>query len=184
MGNQGTIMSLTTTLKWNNPRPDPAGEPEGEITHPDMFDNHASLVIVAKEGMKFLVQAYPGHMWAIQINERGRMFNIFNHHFHDIWGYTIRADEVEHDITRRRFITAGGELLERFGHPRGHLDLDLWATLPKDAKGNCLPILSDLEHAAARKVLRKRTLDEKIDRALREGRSFVDAQGRTLVSIH
>jgi hypothetical protein len=177
-------VNLPTALKWN-PQPDgPVGEPEGHITHPDNFLNHPSLVMVAKEGMKFLVQAYPGHMWAIQINQRGRMFNIFNHCFHDIWGYTIRADEVEHDITRRRFITAGGELLERFGHPRGHFDVDLWAAMRKDAKGNCLPILSDLEHAAARKVLKKRALDEKIDRAMREGCFIVDAQGRTLVNVN
>lgn len=173
-------------IKWNaSPRPDgPAGEPEGEITHPDNFDNHASLVIVAKEGMKYLVAAYPGHMWAFQINQFGRMFNIFNHCFHDVWGYTIRADEVEHDITRRRFITAGGELLERFGHPRGKFDVELWATMPKDLRGNCLPILSDLEHAYARKVLRKRALDAKIDEAIRTGHYIVDAQGRTLVNVH
>jgi hypothetical protein len=168
-------------IKWNR---DPAGEPEGEITHPDLFQNHASLVIVAKEGMKYLVAAYPGHMWAIQINQFGRMFNIFNHCFHDIWGYTIRADEVEHDVTRKRFITAGGELLERFGHPRGKFDIDVWAKLPKDAKGNTIPIINDLEHAAARSTMRKRNLAAKIDAAIEQGHCIVDAQGRTLVNIH
>jgi len=167
-------------LKWNrSPRPDGVGEPEGEIHNPNDFDNHASLVIVAKEGMKYLTMSYPGHMWAIQINEFGRMFNIFNHCFHSVWGYTIRADEVEHDITRMRFITAGGELLERFGHPRGKFDVDVWARLPKDVRGDTIPIINDLEHAAARKELKKRRIAE----AIASGNAFVDSQGRTLVRI-
>jgi len=96
-----------------------------------------------------------------------------------VWGYTIRADEVEHDITRMRFITAGGELLERFGHPRGKFDVDVWARLPKDVRGDTIPIINDLEHAAARKELKKRRIAE----AIASGNAFVDSQGRTLVRI-
>ena len=174
-------MSMFPTLKWNRPiRPDGVGEAEGEVDHPDEFDAHSSLRIVAKEGMNLLQLHYPGHLWAIQINVFGRMFNIFNHALHDMWGYTIRADEVEHEPTRRRFVTAGGELLERFGLRRGRFNIDEYARLRKDIRGRCIPILNDLEHAAAKKELRKRAIVE----AIEQGNTIVDSRGRTLVHVH
>jgi hypothetical protein len=168
-------------LKWNAPvRPDgPAGEPEGLIFHPDMFDNHASLVILAKDVMDLLHRHYPGHAWAVQINEFGRMLNIFNTLLHPVWGYTIRASDIMDDPRREKAVLAGGEILERFGLKRGMLDMEAYNALPKDPRGNCFPILSGLETAAAKKELRKRALDEAID----AGRTFIDEQGRVIVGV-
>jgi hypothetical protein len=167
------------TLKWNRPvRPDgPAGEPEGEISNPDQFDNHASLVILAKDGMAMLNKHFPDHMWAIQINERGHVLNVFNHALHDQWGYVLRTVEVEHDPTRKCFLRAGGEILERFGMPRGKFDLHIYAALKKDVRGCCLPILNDLERADAKKALRKRAITE----AVQAGNLYTDHLGRVLV---
>jgi len=167
-------------LKWNaTPNPDPIGEPEGEISHPDQFDNHSSLVLCVKDGMRLLQKYYPGHKWGIQLNEKGRMISVFNLLLHDVWGYTIRADEVEHDPRRRRFLTAGGELLERFGLRPGKFDLHAYAALPKDIKGRCIPIISDLEHANARKEMKKRKLADAIAR----GHFMVDANGIPIVAV-
>lgn len=168
-------------LRWNpNPNPDALAEPQGEISHPEEFQNHASLKIVAKDGMRILQKHYPGHMWAIQINERGRMFNVFNHALHDVWGYTIRADEVEHDPKRRKFLVAGGEILERFCLRPGKFDVHAYAALPKDIKGRCIPIIDDLEHQAARKEIRKR----KLVAALEAQQYITDSNGRILVAVN
>ncbi len=178
----GALDNLLKLFKWqkNRPvRPDPVGEPEGEIDNPNEFDNHSSLVAVAKDGMNQLALHYPGHLWAIQINERGRMFNIFNHALHDQWGYTIRASEVVHQETRRAFIKAGGEILERFGLSRGRFKLHEYAALKKDPRGRCVPVhLSDLEIDAAKKEIRKR----KIAEAIAAGR-VADLNGQTIVGV-
>lgn len=168
-------------MKWNSTalsRVDPTAEPEGEIFDPEKFDAHASLKLLAKDGMDVLQRKYPGWQWGLQINVRGRMVNVFNLTLHDTWGYTIRASEVEHDPTRHQFLVAGGEILERFGFPRGGIDWNRVAMMKRDARGRGIPILNDLEHAAARKELRKRKLDE----ALRLGH-YMLVDGRVVVGV-
>jgi hypothetical protein len=167
------------TLKWNRPAShyDPAGEPEGEIDNPEDFQNHASLIILAKDGMDMLQKHYPGHLWAVQINECGHVLYVFNHALHSRWGYVLRTVEVEHDPSRRCFLRAGGEILERFGMPRGRFDVHIYAALKKDVLGQCIPVLSDKETADAKKYLRKRAIDD----AIAAGEVFTDHLGRTLV---
>lgn len=171
-------------LKWNPTRParpDPEGAPEGEIVNPNDFLEHSSLVVVAKDGAETLNQHFPGHLWAIQINAKGRVFHVFNHALHDQWGYLIRADEVIHQGSIRRvFLKAGGEILERFGLKRGRLDPMAYAALPKDLKGRCIPIINDLEIAAAKKEMRKRRIVE----AIKAGMIHQDSSGRVLVAVH
>lgn len=155
-------------LKWNV-RPkhrDVNAEPEGEISHPEQFDEKAGLRILAKDGMALLEKHYPGWRWAIQINRFGRMMNIFNLDLHDAWAYTIRIMEIEHDPTRHVFLIAGGEILERFGFERKGIDYDKLAHMRRDLRGRGIPELTDLEHAAAKKARRMK----KIAEALRAGR--------------
>lgn len=151
-------------LKWN-PRPkhpDRIAEPEGEIEHPEQFDNRANLKNLAKDGMALLHKHYPGWRWAIQINEFGQMMNIFCLELHQSWAYTIRIREIEHDPTRHVFLIAGGEILERFGFQRGGIDYARLATMKRDPRGQGIPILSDLEHAAAKKARRKQKIRDAI----------------------
>lgn len=175
---------MSNGLVWNQPvngsRRDPDGEPEGEIFNPDKFDNHSSLKLVAKEGMNVLTTHYPGHMWAIQINQFGRVLHVFNHALHDQWGYLIHLSEVEHLPTRKVFLHAGGIILERFGLKPGKFDINEYAKLKKDPKGRCVVVyLSDLECDSAKKALKKRALDE----AIIAGNTLVDSTGRVLVAV-
>lgn len=173
-------MDAIPMIKWN-PNRDSAAEPEGEIDNPNDFKNHSSLVNVAKIGMKLLHTHYPDWPWGLQINEFGRVIHIFNLALHDTWGYTIRADEVEHLRTLRMFIRAGGEILERFGLRAGRFDLSTYAAVKKDPRGRCIPVyLSDLEIAAAKKEIRKRALAE----AVEKGNFMIAADGTPLVAIH
>jgi hypothetical protein len=178
MDDRGARAVTFPTLKWN--KPDRCGgEPVGEISDPEEFDNHASLKILAKDGMALLHKHYPGWTWAIQINERGGMMNVFNFELHDTWGYTIRTIEAEHDPKRRVFLIAGGEILERFGFERKGIDYARLVQMKRDPRGMGIPILSDLEHAAARKTLKRRRIVEAI-----EGNNCItDAAGRVLVRM-
>lgn len=151
-------------LKWN-PRPqlrDKHAEPEGEIAHPEMFHNHASLKIMAKDAMAVLHKHYPGWTWAIQINQFGGMMNVFCAELHDTWAYSLRICDFEHDPTRHVFIVAGGEILERFGFKAGAIDYARLALMPRDPRGRGIPILSDLEHASAKRAKKKRKIAEAI----------------------
>lgn len=170
-------------MKWNPLptaiNPDPLGEPEGEILDPKEFKNHSSLVTCAAEGGKALQKHYPGWAWAIQINQFGRMINVYNHALHKGWGYAIRADEIEHGNAYRAFVRAGGEILERFGLPRCPFNMESYMALPRDFTGQCIPILNDLDSPAAKKELRKRKLNE----AITAGRIYTDSVGRVLVNV-
>ena len=169
-------------IKWNptqSPNPDPNGSPEGEILNPGEFLEHSSLVVVAKDGATVLQKHFPGWPWAIQINSKGRMINVFNHALHDTWGYTIRANEVEHGETRSVFLRAGGEILERFGLPRRGFDAAAYMALPRDPTNRCIPYINDLEHAQARKAMKKR----KIVEAIKAGRVVTGADGKVFVAV-
>jgi hypothetical protein len=149
-------------MKWNRGgaiNPDPHGEPEGAIGSPDQFDARALMVNLAKDGMALLHKHYPGWQWAIQINEKGGMMNIFNMHLHDTLGYAIRIIEAERDPSRKIFVTAGGDILERFKMPRRGIDLARLSQMKRDLRGRGIPHLSDLEHASAKKMRRKRAID-------------------------
>lgn len=158
---------------------DPMMEPEGEIDQPDDFQNHGSLVTMVKAGMAALQSAYPGWQWGIQINERGGMVDLFNLTLHSIWGYRMRIVDIQCDPTSLVFMRAGGEILERFGMPRHGIDWNRVALMKRDARGHGIPILNDLEHAAARKELKRRRLSE----AIQAGRTWTDEQGRTIIGV-
>lgn len=174
---------MSNGLKWNTTQVnanDPDGEPEGEVSNPNDIVNHSSLTVVAKQGMRILQTHFPGHLWALQINQFGRVINVFNHALHDEWGYLIKLDEVEHRRTvGQMFLEAGGQILERFGLKPGRFDIAEYVKLKKDAKGRCLVVyLSDLECAAAKKLIQKR----KLDQAILDGR-YTEHNGRVLVAV-
>lgn len=151
-------------LKWNA-RPkhrDTIAEPEGDISNPEDFDTKAGLKNLAKDGMAVLQKHYPGWTWAIQINQFGRMMNIFCVELHDTWAYTIRISEIEHDPTRHAFLIAGGEILERFGFERKGIDYNKLALMRRDLRGRGIPELTDLEHAAAKKARKIKKVNEAI----------------------
>lgn len=172
-------------LKWNttkqeNPLRDTGGSPEGEITDPNDFVEHSSLVVAAKEGANALNSKYPGWLWAIQINAKGRVFHLFNHALHDQWGYLLHADDLEHGNARKAFIKAGGEILERFGLPRAGMNPQRLAAVPRDLRGRAIPIIDDLRHAAARKEMQKR----KLIKAIEQGHVIQGADGSVLVGVN
>lgn len=112
------------------------------ITDPRKIKAHASLIILSKDVAEILVTNFPGWLWAVQPDQDGMVINIFNHHLHDEWGYTIRTVEIHNDPKRRLAYTAGREILTRFGlEPRGlGAQKDTYAMLKRDAKGKVIPV--------------------------------------------
>ena len=125
---------------------DKHGEPEGVVSNPDhLVGLHASTHILVKDMADLLIKNYPGFRWAIQPNEAGGVFNVFNLDFNAVWGYVIRYDDVMNDPRRREAVRAGREILRRFRYPHHRFDRDLMAKVVRDPSGNAIPDVSGLK---------------------------------------
>ena len=73
----------------------------------------------AEKVMGILCAAYPGHPWAVRVDE-GIIF-IRHLAFAGNWGMNILTKEVDHDaaVLKRKIVMAAGEWLERAGLARG-----------------------------------------------------------------
>ena len=123
---------------------DPYGDAEGEVRRPEQLSKytHASTVILCKDIADILTKQYPDYAWAVQPDERGQVINIFNLHCHNSLGYTIRFDDIMHDMRRKQAYRAGGEILERFRLSR-KMDREELKSAPRDAHGMLIPTLDD-----------------------------------------
>ena len=130
---------------------DQHGEPEGVVTHPDQLSQHyhSSTVILCKDIADLLVRHYPDWAWAVQPDEFGQVINIFNLNLHSEYGYTIRMVDIMHDPSRKQAVRAGGEILKRFRMPR-RMNRELLASAPRDARGMCIPDISDFKSKKAK----------------------------------
>jgi hypothetical protein len=136
---------------------DENAEPEGVVQNPNHFHHgyHSSSIIIVKEIGTYLKKTYPGWGWGVQINEFGHMIYITNSHLHTGYGARIRMEDVMLTPARSHAIILKetGELLERFGMLRMGLrgeNLTRLVEAPRDAAGQCIPDISDLEDKKAR----------------------------------
>lgn len=97
----------------------------------------ANDMVTAKEMADTLHSHYPGHMWAVTCNGATGMASIRNLLLSGNLGIQLRlpANYTASDF-RRRVVILGGELLDRFGMPRGAFDQDRYNQLPRDERGN------------------------------------------------
>lgn len=111
--------------------PDPAGDPDGMVDHPDALVCHASLVILTKNSADLLERQYPGWGWALNPDEAGGVLNIRSLRLSGSHGYTLKLGEIQNDPQLREVIRAGGELLERFGYRAAPFRLDQYLAGPR-----------------------------------------------------
>lgn len=145
---------------------DPHGEPEGFVADPRALAVRAGTEIMVKDMMALLVKHYPGFRWAIQPGEFAGMFNVFNLDFSGRWGYRIRMADVIHDPNRRALITAGAEILKRFGYPGQVFRSHLMAAIKRNRQGEAIPDVSDLKKS-------RHTEAARIEKAIAEGRGKI-----------
>lgn len=91
------------------------------------LQHHQAKLIAEK-----LHQHYPGHLWAVQI-EQG-LANIYNLALSGRWGFTVHLRKIDADY--KTIVRAGGELLERYRLSRGKLNIDEFDGLARNRLGD------------------------------------------------
>jgi hypothetical protein len=139
-------MLKSITQRHKAGRRDYNAEPEGVVNTPTELSKnyHSSTVILCKDIADLLVRHYPDWAWAVQPDEFGKVINIFNLNLHSEYGYTIRMVDIMYDPSRREAIKAGAEILKRFNMPK-RMDRTRLAEAPRDARGMCIPDISDFK---------------------------------------
>lgn len=93
-----------------------------------MDSQQMSDMLLAKNTADALDRAYPGHLWAVDVN--GGVLNIRNLLLSATMGWRIKVPRIySASELHARTIRAGGEILERFGLARGRLREEQYAAL-------------------------------------------------------
>lgn len=75
---------------------------------------------LASEAIAILEYHYPGWPWHVHAQIDQGIIDVRNADLHHQWGYRVRLGEADTpELWARAIRSAGGELLERFGIPRG-----------------------------------------------------------------
>lgn len=156
-----------------NPR-DPNGEPEGMSANPNALELSAATSVLMKDIIKVLTRTYIGFRWAIQPDERGRVFNVFCLDFSARYGYVIRFEDVQNDPERKEAIRAAGEILARFHYPGRKYDPVKMAEVVRRPDGEAVPDLSDSK--------RKKVTDKNaVERAYYGGKAYGIRLGNQII---
>ncbi len=86
---------------------------------------------VCKDVAEVLVAAYPGYLWAVNMNHR--MVSVKNLDLSGKWGFQLDYGKVGADM--HKIVMAGGEILERYKMKRGWVDQDAIAMAKRDFTG-------------------------------------------------
>lgn len=146
---------------------DPHGDPQGLTDDPaKLYGVNASTMIILKDCADLLSRTMPGFHWAVQPDQRGGIINVFCLNFSGRWGYRIKLEHIQEDPHRREIIKAGREILARFGWHGTKYSAEQMATIPRDNRGEAIPIVSGLTQT-------RQTRKALIQRAIAEGRAGI-----------
>lgn len=122
------------------------------VKRPEELEQRASTVLLVKHVGDELEKRYPGWLWALIPDETGGILDILSLRLSGEWGYRMRLADIQGDpkVAMPAVMRAGGEILERFGVPRGTYRYDDWATAPKDFAGMARADITDKSRAAQR----------------------------------
>lgn len=141
----------------------------------DLQDISGSMLIIVKDCANILEHNFPGWLWAVQPFEAGSIIKIFSLHISGEYGYIIKVADIQNDPKRRLALEAGGEILERYGLPRGPYSRELLLHKPRDIRGNLIPDLTDKEGK-----VQKQDRDRKVTAAVREGKMALKAEDKQM----
>lgn len=123
---------------------DDARRNEGFVSRAeDVQDAKASTILLMKGIGDALEKHYPGWMWAIQPDDRGGVLNIRSLRLSGEWGYVFLLRDIQDDPRHQKAVRAAGEILERFGVPRGTYRYADWKGAPKDIGGVAFADITD-----------------------------------------
>ena len=96
-------------------------------------------IALAKQIADALEQAYPGHLWAVNVQGEQGVATIHNMMLSGRWGYTLHLDKrYSASDTVRAAKMAGGEILERYSVARGRINYDSMTDLKQDFAGRVI----------------------------------------------
>lgn len=105
----------------------------------DTPDIRANDLVMAKEMADALHAAYPGHLWAVQVQGDQGIADIRNLALVGNWGFRLRLPTIySASEFKKRVLRGGGEILERYRVRRGRADADEIEALPMDRLGRIL----------------------------------------------
>ncbi len=99
----------------------------------------ANSHLVAKNVADALSKHYPGWFWGCTANVHEGCIVVLNFQLSGEVGHVIKLQGLfSWDNLRDLIVREAGELLERYGMPRGRFDFERYNALPKDFRG--LPV--------------------------------------------
>ena len=94
---------------------------------------------MSRDMAEALHAAYPGHLWAVTCEGDRGIATVRNLMLSGNWGFVMKlSDLTTASDWKKRVITAGGELLERYKLRRGSADMDAIAAMPTNFAGQVL----------------------------------------------
>lgn len=137
------------------------------VSSPDQFtEGDANLTVLCKNIGDTLERHYPGWLWAIMPEAKGGgVLSIISLRLSGEYGYRFYMNELQGDPkpAMQKVMRGAGEILERFGVPRGMYRYEDWVNSPRYL-AMPVPDLSDKPH-----LLRKKFRDEALTKALKFG---------------
>ena len=90
--------------------------------------------VLAKNAADTLHKHYPGHLWAVHVDETGGVMTVFNLMLSGRWGFLLKIKDIDPEM--KKVMRAGGELLERYRVKRGMFTPGSLRDVRKDFSGN------------------------------------------------
>jgi hypothetical protein len=101
-----------------------------------------SEIATAKQIAETLHQHYPGHAWAVNVDEHNGIATIKNMMLSGHYGFVLHLPDVcSATQLARQAVMAGGELLERYRQRRGAINVPAILAEPVNSAGNLIPDL-------------------------------------------
>lgn len=91
-------------------------------------------ISLAKRATAVLMQHYPKHLWAVNVDNHGGIITVKNLAFSGNWGYVIKLSQLTMS-SLKEVVMAGGEILERYNQRRGTCDWEAVLESPRDFQG-------------------------------------------------
>lgn len=141
------------------------------VSSADDIAGGATVTLLTKQVGEHLERHYPGWLWAIEPEPKGGVINVRSLRISGKWGYTLHIARIQDDPSLKCVLTAGGELLERFGFRRVRYSYAEWRRR-EQTHGVFLPDVIDKPGYEQR---RARTEKIKAELATGAARIFTDA---------
>lgn len=95
-----------------------------EVSEDGSHEEYAAAdIALARRVSEMLQLHYDGHFWAVHASHKQGVVFITIPLLLGNWKYLIKIANLKSDPGMRSVVKAGGEILERFRIPRGHIDM-------------------------------------------------------------